>query len=179
MNIRISIPWKTAFFTCFAAFTIGYFLAQDYQAYLMQFLKKYLSGVQFSLFGIFLNNLAAASLIFIGGYLFGAITIAITVLNFALLGCAAHIFPAQIGLLKFMASVIPHGIFEIPAIFLSFSFGLTLARTMILNSIRQEKESLGDLSRILLFRFATQIIPLLLVAAVIETYITPMIIKRF
>lgn len=75
-----------------------------------------------------------------------------------------------------LAGLLPHGIFELPALFmgeaLAFSFGATLLRAFF-------KGQTGDLVARLKkdLRLLVPITVLFLIAAVIETYVTPAAIK--
>ena len=74
--------------------------------------------------------------------------------------------------------LLPHGIFELPGFFLSMAMGLYLCRTLtkkLLGRAREEKilSMLNGIAK----TFVLVVIPLLIVAAVVESSITPMIMK--
>ena len=73
----------------------------------------------------------------------------------------------------FLASILPHGIFELPAIVLSIACGIHLCISLAKLITRSFKrtpmgETLSDLLRVMLLLVA----PMTILAAVIETYIT-------
>ena len=81
----------------------------------------------------------------------------------------------NISLLKYLLGILPHGIFELTALILSAAMGLYLCST-VTNSLR--KKQTGVLRPAL--RRCCQILylwvlPLLFMAALVETYITPIL----
>lgn len=88
---------------------------------------------------------------------------------------AAFYLNNGMNMLYFCAAIIPHGIFEIPALVLSIALGLYLCGT-INDYVRHNtkgvvKSSLQDILRVLCLRA----IPLFVIASFIECYITPRI----
>lgn len=84
------------------------------------------------------------------------------------------------GLAAYLAGILPHGIFELPALVLSIASGVYLCINMnrrILGSDQKIPmiELLSDLLRVLLLLVA----PMVVAAAFIECYITPLILKLF
>ena len=84
------------------------------------------------------------------------------------------------GILAYLAGILPHGIFELPAIVLSIACGVYLCRNVnrVITSNPNRipmVELLSDLLRVLLLLVA----PLTVVAAFIECYITPLIMSLF
>ena len=96
-------------------------------------------------------------------------------INAMLLGVmAAYYVASGHSLLMYALAILPHGIFEIPALVLSFSLGLYLCR-QVSGRLRSLSTAmplflcLRQISRVLLLL----VVPLLTVAAVIEAHITP------
>jgi uncharacterized membrane protein SpoIIM required for sporulation len=81
-------------------------------------------------------------------------------------------------LLTFAAGVLPHGIFELTAIFLATAAMFKVGAQLV---TPQTEKSLGEILLLSLadwFRvFVGVVVPLLAIAAIIEVYITPMLIK--
>jgi stage II sporulation protein M len=80
-----------------------------------------------------------------------------------------------VGLRVFLVAVLPHGIFELPAFVISGALGLMLA-----NSIWAETKGGGaaaDVAVLLCRKFLILVIPQLLIAAVVEAFITPQILN--
>lgn len=78
------------------------------------------------------------------------------------------------------AGLIPHGIFELPALILSTGMGSLLCMEVIRTLLRRKREKnfLQTLSEICRF-FLLIVLPLLVVAAVIETYVSPVAMNYF
>lgn len=81
-------------------------------------------------------------------------------------------------LLTFLAGVLPHGIFELTAIFLATAAMFKVGAQLV---TPQTEKSLGEVLLLSLadwFRvFIGVVLPLLAVAAVVEVYVTPLLIK--
>ncbi len=75
---------------------------------------------------IFLNNLKAASVAVVTGPLFGIIPVLQTVANGVIIGVVVQRAAETAGVLMTMLALLPHGIFEIPAMLISWGLGLWL-----------------------------------------------------
>lgn len=135
-----------------------------------------------SLFPLLLNNWTAMLTSLLYGFVPFACLSAVALLsNGLLLGLMAAWYAASgMSLLLFAAGLIPHGIFEVPALVLSAACGLYLCRNMsriIVNSPRRvpQVELLSDLLRVLVLLVA----PLTVAAALMECYVTPLIMALF
>jgi uncharacterized membrane protein SpoIIM required for sporulation len=125
-----------------------------------------------SAFAAFLwrHNTTIALQSFFSGFLAGAPTVVIVLMNGAMLGVYSQTFHSHDLAFEWWAWVLPHGITEILAIVLLSGGGLFLGHTILapgectrvaaLASVR------GDAIRLLLFAF-----PMLLLAAVIESFV--------
>jgi uncharacterized membrane protein SpoIIM required for sporulation/ABC-type transport system involved in multi-copper enzyme maturation permease subunit len=147
---------------------------------------QYLDAVRFfSVDGvstIWLHNLRAITLATVVGlFTFGVFGILIIALPFILIGYFTATV-ASIGVspwIFFAAFILPHGILEIPAIILAGAAVLRLGATLTAPAKGRTMsealvESLADWTRIML----TLVAPLLLIAAVLEVYITPRIVLQ-
>ncbi len=129
---------------------------------------------------IFGNNVRATFLIFLGGIVsFSVLGLIAYIVNIGLIGAVLGVFKL-IGyspLLLFVAGLLPHGIFEIPALMLSSAIVLRMGAVFV---TPQTGRSMGQVFLELLADwvkiFAGVVIPLLVVAALIESYITPAIL---
>jgi stage II sporulation protein M len=124
---------------------------------------------------IFLNNLQACLLLFLGGASFGLLTVLIISSNGLIIGAVVELVREKQGLLFVAAGIIPHGIFEIPAFILSGVLGFLLA-----GALWSEWNGAGDagaeaavLGRI----FLRYVVPFVVIAAIVEAFITPEIIR--
>jgi uncharacterized membrane protein SpoIIM required for sporulation len=128
---------------------------------------------------IFTHNLRAIAIAsLLGIFSFGVLGVITLVLPFSIIGYFAAV-AGQTGLpiWQFLLGfVLPHGVVEIPAIILTgaliIRLGLTLVTPNEEHTIGEAwVRSLGEWARMALF----VIVPLLLVAAVLEVYVTPRI----
>jgi Uncharacterized membrane protein len=123
---------------------------------------------------LFLNNLQACIILFLGGVTFGILTIFVLATNGIVVGAVAQVVNELQGGLFVVAALLPHGIFELPALFIAGALGLMLA-----GSIRRELYEDGDAAadaRRYTVVFAKTVLPLLVLAAITEAFITPGII---
>ena len=101
--------------------------------------------------------------------------------NGSLLGMMAVIYLANdLSLAAYLAGILPHGIFELPALVLSISCGVCLCGNMcrlVTGSDRRIPmvELLSDLLRVMLL----VVLPLTVLAAVMECYVTPVVMGLF
>lgn len=101
-------------------------------------------------------------------------------INSVILGLfGAYYIHNGLSLLTYLCGILPHGIFEIPALVLSLSCGLYLCRC-VTDSVRNKVKgainiAVKQIARVLAFH----VIPLLFVAALVESYITPRILNLF
>jgi stage II sporulation protein M len=130
---------------------------------------------------ILLNNIRATTLMFLAGAVsFGVLGIIFYLINVGLIGAVVSLF-AYLGvspLLIFAAGLLPHGVFEIPALMLSGAAVLRMGVELVTpQSNRSLGEAIIDLFADWAKIFVGVVIPLLCVAAIVETYVTPWIIK--
>lgn len=138
-------------------------------------------GASMTVPSLLFNNLRATSLMFLAGLVsFGVLGIIFYLINVALIGAVVSLF-AFVGVspfLVFFAGLLPHGLFEIPALMLSGAAVLRLSVALVTPQLgRSLGEVVIDLVADWARVFVGAVVPLLCVAAVIETYITPLIIN--
>ena len=132
----------------------------------------------FDVLALFANNLRAMVL----GILYGFIpflylpALALGV-NAAILGMLASLIDGQWLLLA--AGILPHGIFELPALFLSLAAGLCLCKNINAYIRKNEKGVMKPLLLNILRVTVLLVLPLLVIAAVMETYVTPALMQLF
>jgi uncharacterized membrane protein SpoIIM required for sporulation len=130
---------------------------------------------------IFMNNTRAmVGFLFAGMISFSTLGLALFVFNMALiggiLGGASLISYSPLGV--FAALILPHGLFELTAVFISTAAVLRMGAVLV---APQPDKSLGDVFLLSLadwFRvFIGLVIPLLAIAALVEVYVTPEIFE--
>lgn len=109
--------------------------------------------------------MACSIVVFLSSFLFGLPIFIFIVLNTLAIGIVISIYP------KFVIGLLPHGIFEIPAVCISLALAWNIWR-------RPEKIWRKIRIQDIIF-FVKTVIPLLLVAAVVEVFITPAVINCF
>ena len=123
---------------------------------------------------LFLNNLQACLVMFLGGASLGLVTAFVILSNGVVIGSIMEVVRQEEGALYIAAGLLPHGIFEIPAFLISGTLGFLLAR-----SLWKEWHGEGDAAAEAvrfgrLFCYA--VLPLVFLAAVTEAFITPAVI---
>ena len=121
---------------------------------------------------IMTNNLSVAFAAFAGGILAGLGTIYMMVFNGLLIGVVAvacHRAGMSLSLWSFVA---PHGVLELPAIFIAGAAGLVLAKGLLAPGMLPRRDSLTE-SAALAVRLLLGVIPMLIVAGVIEGFVSP------
>lgn len=127
---------------------------------------------------IFINNVIKSFLTLLGGFLFGILPLVFLFLNGEIIGFVFGLWQANgNGFLKILVGVLPHGIFEIPAILLATGYGIWLGWRFFLLLFR--KEEFKSCFYYALRKYFTLVLPLLLLAALIETFITPALLNYF
>ncbi|MCQ8894477.1 MAG: stage II sporulation protein M [Methanolinea sp.] len=126
---------------------------------------------------LFLNNLQACVVMFLGGASLGVLTVFVITVNGFVIGSVLELVRQEHSVVFMVAAVVPHGVFEIPAFLLSGALGFMLARALWnewVSGNDAAAEALG-LGRTFLFR----VVPLVALAAVVEAFITPQILQIF
>jgi stage II sporulation protein M len=124
---------------------------------------------------LFLNNLQACLLLFLGGATFGVVSLFILSTNGLIIGSIMELVREEKGMVFVLAAILPHGIFEIPSFILSGALGFMLAK-----SLYDEWSANGDAAVEAAhhgLNFVMYVIPLVLLAAFVEAFITPEIIR--
>lgn len=124
---------------------------------------------------LFTNNLEACILLFLGGASFGILTLLIMSLNGIVIGSIMEIVRHEHSLAFMGAAIIPHGIFEIPAFIIAGALGFLLSQSMV-SEWYGSTDTASDARR-LARKFATLVLPLVAIAAVVEAFITPAVIQ--
>jgi len=167
----------------FLSLANGYLMAVGNSGEARQIVERLFAGfgfarefTPFQLFVfIFLNNASKAFFVVLTGFFFGIIPIFFVFTNANLIGIVIAVFGAREGFLRVVLSLLPHGIFEIPAVLIASGYGLWLG-VKFYRKIRFG-EPFKEAFLFSMKKYFTVVFPLLLLAAFIEAYITTLITK--
>jgi uncharacterized membrane protein SpoIIM required for sporulation/ABC-type transport system involved in multi-copper enzyme maturation permease subunit len=131
---------------------------------------------------LFMNNTRAVTVIFFAGlFSFSVLGILLYMVNIGIIGGLFALFQL-LGIQPwpiFLAGVIPHGIFEIPALMIGSAMVLYMGVAIV---TPQTGKSMGEVILELLADwtkiFIGIVVPLLAIAALIEAYITPTLLQN-
>lgn len=131
---------------------------------------------------IFKNNLFAAIVMIVSGIAFGVFTVLALLINGMIIGVVFGVIGGHAGVSYWetiVVGLLPHGIFELTAIFIAAAFGLKLGRVLIVPlKDKTRAQSFGQVWREIA-RVAIVIALLLVVAAGVEGTITPLLLHTF
>lgn len=147
------------FFFC-TAIVLGFKIEMDF------------SNVVFdkTILDVFLNNLFICLVFIISGISLGIVSIILLSINGVYLGSALNYYMGQNGIEKTLFKIIPHAIFEIPAIILSSSIGFLILTLLIYKA--HNKPVLIKQHITYIVKITILVIILLLIAAIIEVNIS-------
>ncbi|WP_440953696.1 stage II sporulation protein M [Methanococcoides sp. FTZ1] len=127
---------------------------------------------------IFFNNAIKSLLAFVLGLGFGLIPLLFVISNGYILGVVTYLESKENGFTYIFLGIMPHGIIELPMILISAAMGVRMGLN-VMNSIAGRYVDIkGDFKQgiSVFFRF---VMPMLLLAAGIETFITPLVIGLY
>ena len=129
-------------------------------------------------FLFFKNTLTVAMAFFLGPLLL-IVPVMVLALNGFLLGMVANVVASQVSFAGALASLLPHGVFELPALVIASAAGIRFGiasmkklRAIISHTDYSLAADFKKSSKLVLVAIA-----LLLVAALLETYLTPYILE--
>jgi len=132
--------------------------------------------------GIFSNNAMGAIFALVFGLAAGLFPLFFMISNGLVIGIILEMIIVKMGVVGgttfFLAGVLPHGIFELPAVFISSAIGLKLGYE-VLRSIALKKDVVTPELVKGLTIFVFWILPILFLAAIVETFITGAILAHF
>ena len=138
-----------------------------------------MDGDSINPFLLILNNLRATALCMLYGFIpFFFLPAVITISNSAMIGAAVTAAARSANLVFIVcAGILPHGIFELPALLLAMSAGIYVCVQMTRKCMRMESTPFRKLLAGCLRLYVMIILPLLIVAGFVETYVTPWLIS--
>ena len=133
-----------------------------------------------SAMALFANNLRACSITMVYGLLpyvqLPALAMGANAMVIGFL--AAYCITAGSSPLVFLLGILPHGLFELPALVLAFAMGLYVCGQMTRRCRHDETAvPLWDCVTLMSWLLLLVLIPLLAVAAAIEAYVTPLLLS--
>lgn len=130
-----------------------------------------LNSAQVFLF-IFFNNSLKVLAVMLAGVVFGIAPVLFIFLNGYVLG--VFFYAAPVGTGEFLTAIIPHGIIEIPAAIVGSAIGLALGARFFRKIFKKQEYNMkNEIKESMVFYFYV-VLPFLLIAALIETFITPL-----
>ena len=126
---------------------------------------------------IFLKNISALLLSFVLSPILCLVPILALITNGWVLAFVSTMVIEEQSFGFLLAGLLPHGIFELPAFFLGEAAALSFGATAILGLLKKERRSLVLPSLNQNLKYLALAFALLLPAAIIETYITPLLLK--
>ena len=125
---------------------------------------------------IFLNNTVKTLAAILLGLAVGIVPALFLVVNGVVLGVVFFLSSHSRGVWPSLLGILPHGIIELAAVFLGTAIGLMLGDHVLKRILKKSEAKIKtELGRAMRF-FATVIVPMLLIAALIEAFVTTAII---
>src|SRR5271157_489730 len=132
--------------------------------------------------GIFSNNVMGSVMSLVFGLVAGIFPLFFMISNGMVIGIILEMIIAKMGVVGgttfFLAGVLPHGIFELPAVFISTAIGLKLGYEALRSLVLKKDVVTPELIRGLTI-YVFWILPILFLAAIVETFITGAILAHF
>lgn len=154
-------------------------MAETFESSLASFITVFRGLPKFKLAAaIFVNNSVKTLAMMLLGTLLGVIPAFFLIVNGAALGMVLSLSGQTRGVWVSLLSVLPHGILELPAVILGTAIGIMMGTSIARKLFAKSTNKIGsELGSALKF-FCCVIVPLLLVAAVVEAYVTPVLASR-
>ncbi|KXA92796.1 hypothetical protein AKJ66_03505 [candidate division MSBL1 archaeon SCGC-AAA259E22] len=180
----ISLKWYLALssilFLCMAI--LGYIFGGEL-SYLWENLQEYFGGLAgfhplILIALVFVNNSIASLIAILLGVTLGIVPLLVSAVNGLIIGLAGFHTLQTESLTFFVLGILPHGVIEIPMFLLSTAIGIRIGVETIKKILGRESTVKRRLKNDLKF-YAVRILPLLILAALIEILITSSILMMF
>ncbi len=183
------MSYKGWFFTAVCLFVLGLILgltipisaagplSQEIGAF--EELAKFLATLpQSSILAIiFIKNVSAVLLSFALSPVLCLMPVIALITNGCLLGQVSNMVMEEKSLGYLLAGILPHGVFEIPALIIGEAAAINFGVTVMLTPFKKERGNRLASSLSQNLKYLAVALALFLVAAVIETYITPLFLR--
>jgi stage II sporulation protein M len=117
------------------------------------------------------HNVTASLATLLAGVFYGLVPIVSIAGNGVALGMVCRQALRSQGPATLLAKIVPHGVFELPALILAASYGLWLGLPALGGAEGSGNQRLGERVRVALRGYAMIVLPLLVVAAAIEAFL--------
>lgn len=125
---------------------------------------------------IIVNNLIKALFVIVSGVLLGIPSLLFIAINGITLGSMAGAVGAKAGYGIVAAGLLPHGVIELPAIVLATALGFSLGKEALFWILRRGDRLKAQFHDSLSL-YLKLVLPALVVAALIEVFLTPLIVR--
>ncbi|MEM4425530.1 MAG: stage II sporulation protein M [Candidatus Nezhaarchaeales archaeon] len=126
---------------------------------------------------VLVNNFIKTFLFMLLGILFAIPTVFFALINGVILGALGFFVAEEKGVLFLLTGLLPHGIFEIPALLISCALGIGIGMSVV-RRIRRKDVSIGSVVISCIKAYFKIVMPLLVLAAFIEIYVTPLLLQQ-
>lgn len=127
---------------------------------------------------IFANNAVKTLLVIVLGIAFAIVPLAFILVNGLAIGVVLYLTAQSKGLVYALLATVPHGVFELPGVLAGTAIGLMLGNKAIGRFLGKSELNVGvELLRGLKI-FALTIVPLLLIGAITEAYLTAAVLDK-
>jgi stage II sporulation protein M len=121
--------------------------------------------------GIFGNNALKCLMVIVLGLAFGIAPALFVLANGLILGIVIGVTLQSTSLLYVLVGVVPHGLIELPMVFISSAIGMKLGIDVLRKFIKGNISLSAEVKEALLIYFVW-VLPLLFLAAAVETFVT-------
>ena len=162
----------------------GYIFAQNHPSETQMLIEEMRSMFLFEeevtslqiFFFIFENNVSKLFIILPLGIFAGLIPLLSVFANGLILGVFAQVVSEEISWTFFFLGIMPHGIIELPVLVVSSAIGIRIGKVAIYRLFSKKESLVSELSKALKF-FILILVPLLFVAALIEAFVTTLLLE--
>ncbi len=157
----------------------GYFFVSDFPEETQEIVEKlkelFASGEEMTQFQIFLfileNNVTKLLLVLLLGIFAGIIPLFASFANGMILGLFGCLISESLSWKFFLVGILPHGVIEIPVLILATAIGMRIGKVALWRLFGGKVGIKKELAKALKF-YIIVLVPLLILAAAIEAFIT-------
>ncbi|HUC98574.1 MAG TPA: stage II sporulation protein M [Candidatus Polarisedimenticolaceae bacterium] len=127
---------------------------------------------------IFTNNAVKTLVVIVLGIALAIVPLAFILVNGVAIGVVLHLATQSKGLAYSILAIVPHGVFELPGVLCGAAIGVMLGSKAAKRLFRKSEFKVGFELRRALKIFAAAIVPLLVIGAITEAYLTAAILGK-